>query len=476
MVVNPDAVCRLCWLQRARLRRTTGDRTVSYAQALHSGWIQLSFAGGGPQERRPDPRRPHERRRGRTDAAPVRPRQAAVVAPVVHRQLTLFPSPPRDIAAALHAAAAAPASDSARHPALSAWLGKRLTDWAAVHGWSRATLGRARSGLRMLLAVQDTPGAPIKATWIEQLAQFRLPTRLLHEFLTAHSFIEDDRTPAIESFFARITDGLPEPMTGQLATWMSLRLKPSRSRPRTTDTVRHQLRHAMTVLAPLAAAGVHDLADITPLQLRACLGAARLTGTELCHTVSAVRIVFTVLHAHGVLDRNPAMKLRGGSPAYTIPLPAADLAPIRQSLASPEPARAAITALLVFHALRAGEIRRLTLEDALAAQTGPLRLPGRTVLLAEPVRVRLAAYLAHRRHRWPATANPHLFITQRSALSTTPVSRSWLFRQYPASAHVLRSDRIVDEVRAADGDALLICELFGLGIKAATRYTAAGRQ
>ncbi|MET9667926.1 hypothetical protein ABZY19_21435 [Streptomyces sp. NPDC006475] len=54
------------------------------------------------------------------------------------------------------------------------------------------------------------------------------------------------------------------------------------------------------------------------------------------------------------------------------------------------------------------------------------------------------------------------------------MSRAWLYRQYPASAHVLRSDRIVDEVQAAGGDALLICELFGLGIRAATRYTAAG--
>ncbi|WP_433573939.1 hypothetical protein [Streptomyces sp. CA-251247] len=168
--------------------------------------------------------------------------------------------------------------------------------------------------------------------------------------------------------------------------------------------------------------------------------------------------------------RTTGVGLSGGS----IPLPAADLAPICQVLASPDPARAAVTALLVFHALRAGELRRLTLDQVLAARTGPLRLPGRTVLLAEPVRVRLGAYLAHRSHRWPGTANPHLFITRRSALSTTPVSRAWLYRQYPDSAHVLRSDRIVDEVRAAGGDALLICELFGLGIKAATRYTAAG--
>ncbi|WP_327686239.1 hypothetical protein [Streptomyces sp. NBC_00467] len=51
------------------------------------------------------------------------------------------------------------------------------------------------------------------------------------------------------------------------------------------------------------------------------------------------------------------------------------------------------------------------------------------------------------------------------------MSRGWLCRQYPDSAHVLSSDRIVDEVQAACGDALLICELFGLGIRAANRYT-----
>lgn len=125
---------------------------------------------------------------------------------MVHRQLTLFTSPPRDIAAALHGAAAAPASDSPRDPAVSAWLGRQLTDWASSHGWSRGTLGRARSGLRMLLAVQDTAGAPIPATWIEQLAPFHLPARLLHEFLAAHSFVDDDRTPAIESFSPAAAD------------------------------------------------------------------------------------------------------------------------------------------------------------------------------------------------------------------------------------------------------------------------------
>ncbi len=93
---------------------------------------------------------------------------------------------------------------------------------------------------------------------------------------------------------------------------------------------------------------------------------------------------------------------------------------------------------------------------------------------AEPARVRLAAYLTHRDKRWPHTANPHVFVTSHTALSTVPASRLWLYRHYPASSHLLRSDRILDEVLAAGGDARMLCELFGLSIQAVTRSTAAG--
>ncbi|MGW1365033.1 hypothetical protein ACWCQP_47595 [Streptomyces chartreusis] len=61
---------------------------------------------------------------------------------------------------------------------------------------------------------------------------------------------------------------------------------------------------------------------------------------------------------------------------------------------------------------------------------------------------------------------------QRSRLR--PTRRPWLYRHYPASSHPLRGDRIVDEVQAVGGDARMICELFGLSIQAATRYTATG--
>ncbi|MEH0516724.1 hypothetical protein QBC31_39525 [Streptomyces sp. B21-079] len=447
------------------MRRATGDTCLSYVAALEGGWVQLSFANTRAQERRPRPA-------GGPAVPGTRPSPMPSPAPVgavTHRQLALFAAPPRILAAALDVAAAAPVA--------AAWLGGQLTGWAAARGWTRRRLSTVRRGLHILLAVQDTPGAPVPATLIDELTGIGLPARLLHEFLAAHHFAEDNRVPAVDAWFARATAGLPEPMAGQLAHWTTVRLHghphPPRSRPRSAVTVHHQLHFALPVLARLADAGIRDLTGVTPGQLREHLAACRLTGADHTHTASGLRAVFTLLHAHRIIGRNPAVHLRVGTPAQTIPLPA-DTAPIRQALTDPNPARAAVTALLAFHALRADEIRHLTLADAGGLGDGRLHLPGRTVPVAEPVRTRLTAYLAHRTRRWPHTANRHFFITVRTALSTTPVSRPWLYRHYPASSHLLRGDRIIDEAQAAGGVARMICELFGLSIQAATRYIVTG--
>ncbi|WP_055717611.1 hypothetical protein [Streptomyces torulosus] len=171
--------------------------------------------------------------------------------------------------------------------------------------------------------------------------------------------------------------------------------------------------------------------------VREHLAACRLPGTDCVHTASGLRAVLTTLTAHRITPRDPAVHLRVGTVPQTIPVPA-DTAPIRQALTSPKPATAAITALLAFHALRAAEIRRLPLDDARGLQAGRLHLPARTITLAEPVRARLVAYLTHRHRRWPHTANPHFFVTSRTALTTTLVSHLWLYRQYPASSSLLR--------------------------------------
>ncbi|WP_147286368.1 hypothetical protein [Streptomyces parvulus] len=452
MAVNHDRVCRMCWQQRARLRRASGDGHLSYEAALGCGWVQLSLANMRAQERRPQ----------REPTAPL-----GAPSPVVahaHRQLTLFEPPPRTLAAS---------DGRARDPVLAGWLEHRLNAWAGSRGWSCSTLTRYRRGLRIVLAVQDTPGGPVPASVVQELTGSGLAARLLHEFLAAHGFLEEDRPQTIEAWFTRTTAPLPEPMTGQLACWFTARLHgrntPPRSLALSPTTLRLHVRFALPVLTRLAAANLNDLSDIPPARLREELAACRLKGNDYANTVSALRAVFTFLHTHRYAARNPAVHLRLGTHHRPLPLPA-DPAPLREALTSPDPVRAAVTALLVFHAPRVAEIRTLTLTDLRDLDQGRLYLPNRTILLAEPVTERLAAYLTHRHTTWPHTANPHLLLTHRSAVTTTPVSAPWLYQQYPSSSHLLRNDRMVNEAQAA-ADARMISELFGITYRAATRYT-----
>ncbi len=182
----------------------------------------------------------------------------------------------------------------------------------------------------------------------------------------------------------------------------------------------------------------------------------------------ALRSIFKVLKARKVTFTNPAARIKTGEPASRQPLPA-DLSVLREALESPDPARAALTALLVFHGLRSGQLCGLRLADL---RDGRLHLEDRIILLAAPVRQRVAAWLDYRTQRWPNTANPHLFIHYRTATQTRPVGVHWLHLKLGSSVRVIREDRILDEAYASAGDLRRLCDLFGLSVKAASRYAA----
>ena len=152
----------------------------------------------------------------------------------------------------------------------------------------------------------------------------------------------------------------------------------------------------------------------------------------------------------------------------TIPMPL-DTDAIREALNSPEPATALAVALVAFHALAARQVRALELTDVV---DGRLTVDGGVIPLAPPVLPRLAVWLDHRGRTWPATVNPHLFVNRRTASRLTPVSRPFPWKQVGFTAQGLREDRILDEARATGGDIRLICELFGLSVEGALRYTA----
>jgi hypothetical protein len=76
--------------------------------------------------------------------------------------------------------------------------------------------------------------------------------------------------------------------------------------------------------------------------------------------------------------------------------------------------------------------------------------------LAEPVRVRLAAWLDQRAAKWRRTLNPHLFVKQYTAPRLLPPGHQFPWMKAGGSAQALRTDRISD--------------LFGIGIDSVVRY------
>jgi integrase len=279
------------------------------------------------------------------------------------------------------------------------------------------------------------------------------------------------RTPAIEAWFARQAIGLPGPMAGELERWLAIMLhgtrNPPRRQPRSRMTTRLHLTWALPALRAWAGAGITSLREVSASHIRAVLPPS---GNPRSTMGAGLRSILTVLKQQKVIFTNPIAWIKTGYHEPRQPLPV-NLALVREALESPDPARAALVALVAFHGLRAGQVRDLKLTDA---RDGRLHLRDHTVLLAGPARVRLAAWLDYRARHWPATANPHLFITMRSATGLGPAGDRWvkLKTGVPGGVQAIREDRILHEAHASGGDIRRICDLFGLSISAAERYAA----
>lgn len=446
LAVSPDGACRLCWRQAAMLRCTHRDTSLSEANRHGQ---QLFLVGMFRQKR------DHAARSGS-------PLPIAGQYPARHQQLVLFDQA-RDLTRTRLGA------DEPPLPALAALLDHTAVDHAERHGWSRTRLVTARAAIRSILALQDAPGFLITVSEVSALAPLGFNIQPVLEILTAAEMLDDDREPAITGWFARQVEdlGLPEPMLSELTTWFQILRDGSttapRSRPRSHVTIRIRVRTLLPTLRAWSAAGHNSLREITRDQVRAALPAA---GSPRALLGSALRSLFRVLKARKMVFANPTARLRTGRPETRQPLPL-DLDVLREAISSTNPARTAIAALFAFHAPRNQQVRELQLTDV---RDGRLYLPERTVLLAEPVRARISAWLEHRIRRWPSTANPHLFVNTYTAVRSGPVSTVWVNDTLGVSPQAVREDRILHEAIASGGDVRRLCDLFGLSVRGAERY------
>lgn len=454
LTVNNRGICRLCRAHLRRLRRDHGIRFDNPADARLLG-AQLFFAGIRRKvaTRTSQPQPPARVPWPASRPVPWRQQVLFNVTPDLSRGRTII-GPPRD-------------------PVVAAALEQVLVDYATEAGWSKALTVRVRSGLRVVLGLQDTPGAPIKISETKVFNQTTgLTRRLVHDVLATIGMLEDDCTPAIQNWFDRTVVDLPAGIRKELRVWFEVMCNgssiPPRRKPRSPSTTQTYLNSALPALRTWANQGHESLREITGEDVRAVLPPS---GPPRTYTGQALRSIFEILKNRKLVFTNPLARVRTWNETRLTPLPA-DLEPIRDALNSPSPARAALAALVAFCGLTTGQLRSLQLTDI---RDGHLHIDGRTIPLAEPVQQRIRAWLDYRTDRWPTTTNPHLFVNFRSAIRTEPVGPRWIFLtlNLPGSVRALRRDRILHEAIATGGDARQLCDLFGIGIQAASHYAQA---
>lgn len=449
--VRPDGSCRLCHKHRNLAARLLGRRieTVSLAEANAHGQ-QLFIAGTW----RPagTPRREYVKK--------TIPADMTLLRPVAHRQLVLLDMP-RDLRLGLWDRFPPPPD-----AALEAAFAQFVRDHAAAHGWARNYTATIQRAIRIMLGIQDTPGAFIRRSDVLLLTRIKHSAAMVTEVIAAAGMLEDDIEPPVVRWFRARTAALPGQMRRELDAWLDVMrhgsTTPPRSRPRSDDTIRAQLAFALPVLQAWAA--THDsLREITRADV---LTALPPSGPRRATTLQGLRSIFRILRARKLVFTNPTFRIHVPAPAMAVP-PAADLTAIREALDSASPARAVITALLAYHAIPIRQLARLQLTDI---RGGRLHLDDRAILLAGPVRERVDAYLTYRAATWPATVNAHLFIHARSWKTTRPVTSDWIGHQLAMSAEHIPLDRIYQEVEATGGDIRALCDLFGMSIANAARW------
>ena len=339
---------------------------------------------------------------------------------------------------------------------------------AIKYGWSKRQRNDVSRSLRLLQVLQETPGDKIRATDVLQLPVYDGNITSTIEVLAEAGLLIDDRPTHVARYFAGKTANLPEPMTQQLEVWLEVMLNGSTKAPRRyardPQTARLHIMGIAPIIEAWAAAGHQSLAEITSEQVRAALPAS---GARRTRTETGLKSLFTVLKGRKLIFTNPTRGLPVTPVNASVPLPL-DAELVRDALNSPTPGLALSVALVAFHALSDQQLRSLKLTDIV---DGRLTLDGRSIPLAEPVKVRLAAWLDHRARTWPNTRNEHLIINQRTAPRLLPSGRGY-WQRTNVRPQALREDRILQEIHATGGDVRRICDLFGISVETAMRYAA----
>ncbi|WP_433662737.1 hypothetical protein ACQPW1_11660 [Nocardia sp. CA-128927] len=344
--------------------------------------------------------------------------------------------------------------------------------------WLAQTRNANTRVLRILLAWLGA-AAPIHEGDVKALASLGIGSypRVCH-FLRDHDLLlpdpsgEDDTDHLAAQ---RLIDSMPTQFQGDVTAWTQV-LRGSgrlRHRIRAWSTIRHYLGYIQPTLQEWSVEA-DSLRGITNDQIQAAVMNAPAPSRRAIHV--GLRSLFAALKQERRIFRDPArgVRLRTAPPLPT-PLPSDRLSGLIDK--TDRPMTRFTLALVAIHALATQDLRHLQLDD-LDRSAGRLvvRRPytRHVVFLDEFTLTLTTAWLRERNRRWPRSTNPHLLVTQRTAVdpSHPPISQytaKMMFRPFGTSPLKLRVDRILDEARHS-ADPVHLQRIFGLSTSTAIKY------
>jgi hypothetical protein len=213
-------------------------------------------------------------------------------------------------------------------------------------------------------------------------------------------------------------DALPQPVASEVRAWVDVLRSQGRREGefRSWDGIRRYLAYVQPVLSDWTASGVATLREITQQQAEDAVNA--LSGHARRQLAIVLRSLFRSLKRQRVVFRDPARNLPVGDlKGMPRSVPSDLLAGLLDHAATP--LGRLTVALAAVHAVSGHDMRTIRTADVdldrgtVEIRRGLLR----HTLYLEQFTHRLAAeWLTYRHRRWPASTNPHLLVSQKTAL------------------------------------------------------------
>ena len=366
-------------------------------------------------------------------------------------------------------------------PAAQALLAE-FREHARAQGWDEEVRRLAARSLRIVLAWVGAD-TPVHEADIRGISADRPGTsaRRMLQFLASRDMLIPDparETDPHERAIERRVHGLPAGIGGELRRWvLVLRGEGRRKHQQMAfETIRKYLGYLYPVLTAWSGQ-VTSLREITPDDIRHVL--RQRPGQPAQDLATALRSLFRALKKERLIFRDPTRGIPVPS-VVRLPVPIATDRLCGLIARAGGPMAQLVIALVAIHGLGRREAPRLLLAD--------LDLPGgrllvrrslalHTVYLDDLTRALALAWLRERHRRWPATANPHLLVSQQNAAMDTlpPVSSmvmTEIFQPLGLAPSRLRQDRILDEARHT-ADPVHLMRVFGISATTAVKYVYA---